>query len=330
MADQILCDLLTQRKNYLMNRTPPVRNTPINPYSQNYTSTDLNMRRKVEILKYNKNSTQGSKPTRTEQFASLARGNYRQSRINCPNNKYIPTLSNKAGVPGPPIILQEKPEIPLYNYNSDTYNYAVALHNTSNNPEWQYYIEPNKLCLPNVNTLFSTVSIQETITGPYRSFTIITPVVFKLTGNDIDKIYKDIPITANIYDIEFQPYYNNQPVYNNVLLTTSFIDTAVPTIDTVLDYQGNDETFQFSCEKYVGLLKIENIIVQTEPSFIYEFNINYKTEINDNNSNMKFNMTFGIYLNINDSYIIPNTVNCSTPLNPGTSAKTISFEGVPI
>ena len=92
MADETLCNLLTQRKNYLMNRTPPVRNTPINPYSENYNSTDLKMRRKVEILKYNKNSTQGSRPTRTERFASLTRGNYRQSRLTCPSDKFIPTL----------------------------------------------------------------------------------------------------------------------------------------------------------------------------------------------------------------------------------------------
>lgn len=330
MADETLCNLLTQRKNYLMNRTPPVRNTPINPYSENYNSTDLNMRRKVEILKYNKNSTQGSRPTRTERFASLTRGNYRQSRLTCPSDKFIPTLSNKAGVPGPPILLTENQEVPLYNYNSNTNNYAVALQDTSNNPEWQIYFEPNKLCLPNLNTLFSTLTIQNTISGPYHSFTLITPVIFKINGNDINRIYKDIPISANIYDIEFQPSYNNQPVNNNIQLTTSFIDTSVPTIDTNLNYQGVDDTFQFSCEKYVGLLKIENIIVQTEPGFIYGFNVNYKVNIDDDNNNTKFNMTFGIHLNVDDSYVIPNTVNCTTPLNPGSSVKSISLDGVPI
>ena len=52
-----------QRKINMLFNIPPVRlEKAISPYPT-YTSQQLNMRRKVEILKYKKNSTQGNRLT---------------------------------------------------------------------------------------------------------------------------------------------------------------------------------------------------------------------------------------------------------------------------
>ena len=136
--------LLDQRRKLKFFNTPPPRYTPISPYPQ-YTSEQLNMRRKIEILKYN-NSVQNTKTnnlTKKETYALLARGSgnqYSQTTIQqaivnpmdlsaCVVNDTKPTWSTACGIPGKPFILQYDPNVPLYNYINDATqdaNYATA------------------------------------------------------------------------------------------------------------------------------------------------------------------------------------------------------------
>ncbi len=69
MADST-CNTLQQRTAFLQMIMPPVRfNGVKNPYlNTNYTPSQLDMRRKAEILQYNKNSTQSNKPTKSQKF----------------------------------------------------------------------------------------------------------------------------------------------------------------------------------------------------------------------------------------------------------------------
>jgi hypothetical protein len=69
MADNT-CNTLQQRTSFLQLTMPPIRfNGVANPYlNSNYTPSQLDMRRKAEILQYNKNSTQTNKPTKANKF----------------------------------------------------------------------------------------------------------------------------------------------------------------------------------------------------------------------------------------------------------------------
>jgi|694.fasta_scaffold21400_8 hypothetical protein len=69
MADNT-CETLQQRTAFLQMMMPPVRFEGVtNPYlNTNFTPSQLDMRRKAEILQYNKNSTQTNKPTRANKF----------------------------------------------------------------------------------------------------------------------------------------------------------------------------------------------------------------------------------------------------------------------
>jgi hypothetical protein len=325
MTDLILCNLLNQRRTNQLNNIPPVRYTPQTPYPA-YTQEQLNMRRKVEILKYNKNSTQGSRETRTERFTLLTRGNYRASRLSCPNNYNVSSLSGNADVPGPSIPLIEDPTVPLYNYNKNINAFAIEV--TEDNSQWQFYTEANILCQSNnVNTIFATLNIRSPITQPYTSFTIITPVIFKLQGTDIKKSQSGNTVNASVSNVSFQPYYNGNPINNNVQLNSTFINED--SITTTLDYTGNEDTFDYTCEKYIGLLKIENIIVQTEPGYVYTFNIRYNVDITTTaDTATKNSISFGMYLNVDDTYNYTDTVNCLPLVQPPSSSeKNISFVG---
>ena len=327
MTDLILCNLLNQRRTNQRNNIPPVRYTPQTPYPT-YTPGQLNMRRKMEILKYNKNSTQGSRQTRTEKFALINRGNFRAARLSCPGDYKIPRLSNNADVPGPSILLVEDPTVPLYNYNKDTNAYAIEV--TENNTQWSFYTEANILCqFNNVNTTIASLNIRKPITQPYTSFTLLTPIVFKMHGSDIKNSQSGKTVTASVSNVSFQPYYNDNPVNNNVQLNTEFVDDA--SITTTLNYNDTDDVFDYTCEKYIGLLKIENIIMQTEPGFIYTFKIKYNANITTTGDTAtKNSISFGMYLNVDNTYVISNSVNC-LPLvqDPSsTSEKNISFVGI--
>lgn len=72
----VICSQLKQRKSLAaaLAQTLPLRYTPVNPYIAfpQYTQRDFDMRRKAEILKYDKNSTQSnSKLTKSQQYAKL-------------------------------------------------------------------------------------------------------------------------------------------------------------------------------------------------------------------------------------------------------------------
>ena len=99
-----------RKKFFFFEGANNVRFNMVSPYTYN---SDLNMRRKVEILKYirpHKNNVSKNK------YSNLAQQNNKQvSRITC-NNTNIPVPTSSSDVPGPVIYLQEDPTVPLYKY----------------------------------------------------------------------------------------------------------------------------------------------------------------------------------------------------------------------
>lgn len=122
-------NLLMQKRAKSLIHVPPSRFTLVSPYP-NFTQSQLDMRRKVEILKYNgnKQNTKTNILTKKEQFALLSKGksSAKISQYTITNNKSgntcasdltKPTLTSSCNVPGPLIYLQLDSSVPLYNYN---------------------------------------------------------------------------------------------------------------------------------------------------------------------------------------------------------------------
>lgn len=95
-----------------------------------YSKSQLDMRRKVEILKYANNNSQQNGTTKNQSWSRLNTqsfvGHYSQYALQniannptniCPAISLAPTLSSASGIPGPPITIQYEPNVPLYNYN---------------------------------------------------------------------------------------------------------------------------------------------------------------------------------------------------------------------
>jgi hypothetical protein len=333
-----------QRKQFQLYNIPPVRFEPISPYNGTITQYQLNMRRKTEILKYNKNSTQGPRLTQRQRLAATFRGGFNAARVVCPNDYKIPALTTSAGVPGPPIYLVEDPDVPLYNYTKDTNAYAENLY--EDDTQWVFSTNTNQLCANN-NTYIEVAKliIRKPIQQAYTRFKYQTPVLFRLKGTALPANCAGSTITSTIDTslLKFQVLYNTT-VANNIQLTSQFLNRNY--IAAILSPPaGTTGTFNYFCEVYVGILEISGIVLTTSPGFVYGFNINYilnKEAVSTLSNqfdksiaeqNIREKTVFELYANLADSYILQPPTNCR--LQPGSTlvsppAKEVAFTGMPI
>ena len=338
-----LSGICIQRKQFQVNNIPPIRFEPISPYPA-FTQEQLNMRRKTEILKYNKNSTQGPRMTQKQKLAVTLRGGYNTARVVCPNDYKIPVLSTSAGIPGPPMYLVEDPLVPLYNYSRDTNVYAENLY--EDDIQWVFNTEPNQLCANN-NTYVevATLIIRNPIQNAYTKFTYQTPVFFRMRGTELPANCAGATITASIAStaLIFQVTYNGNNLDNNIQLTSQFTQNNY--ISAILAPVGTTSTFNYFCEAYVGILEISGIILATSPGFVYNFNINYILEKVANATisnalekstaelNIREKTVFEMYVNVADSYTALPPTNCTLQLSSilvSPPAKEVIFTGTPI
>jgi hypothetical protein len=121
--------LIMQKRARALIHIPPSRFNLVSPYPL-FTQSQLDMRRKVEILKYNgnKQNTKTNNLTKKEKWALLSKGksNSQTSQYTisndlsyntCASDLTKPTLTSSCDVPGSLIYLQYDPDVPLYNYN---------------------------------------------------------------------------------------------------------------------------------------------------------------------------------------------------------------------
>lgn len=331
-----------QRKQFQLYNIPPIRYEPISPYNGTITQEQLNMRRKTEILKYNKNSTQGPRMTQKQKLAATFRGGYNTARVVCPNDYKIPVLTTAAGVPGPPIYLVEDPNIPLYNYTKDTNAYAENLY--EDNTQWVFTANTNQLCADNSTFIeVAKLVIRKPIQQPYTRFTYRTPVLFRMKGVGLPANCAGATITTSIATstLSFRATYNNIKLENNLQLTSQFLDNN--SISAILSPpSGSTGTFNYFCEAYVGILEISGIILTTSPGFVYGFDIKYilnkeavapisnalaKSTVEQN---IREKTVFELYANLDDTYILQPSSNCT--LQPGSilmspPTKAVTFTG---
>lgn len=139
MTDENICEIiepiLQNKQTHALKNIPPPRLNIVSPYPA-YSNFQLNMRRKAEILKYtsSQQNTKTNTFTKNQLFANLAKNinAISQYQINesytnrvCNEDKTKPTLSSSCDVPGPPIILQYDPKVPLYNYINSNRSSAI-------------------------------------------------------------------------------------------------------------------------------------------------------------------------------------------------------------
>ena len=119
-GDFAISQMCEQKRQRSLFPTPPVRLQLPSPYrteaefQTGITKRQLDMRRKIEILKYQNNN---GKTTSKQQFSLLAAAsNSVNRRINTTDCMFTPTKTSSSNIPGPIIELTLDETIPLYNY----------------------------------------------------------------------------------------------------------------------------------------------------------------------------------------------------------------------
>jgi hypothetical protein len=345
----VINSVLDQKRTRALYNVPLPRLTPESPYPK-YTKAQLDMRRKIEILKYNANSSSSmtNNLTKKQQWALLSRGgtgNFSQSQIRyydktksslCPDDDMLPTLSTACDIPGPAIVLQYDPAIPLYKYIGDsarTYNETVG----NDFAQWKLYTKNEITFVENVlgkMTIFDDISssiqtysedtgvllVTDYISTSYITFGFSTPVAIWFTGVQhgvfdyyalekyydpnsnptVDLDYKDRSFITAIANNEFINIH-----ISNVKLSVFYNDTPISVNEPILTHNFIDVSFnvssleyQFYAIQYVGMLNVSNLILPTQSGFIYTIKIEFTYTYNLNTVSVLRAFQSGVFTNL--------------------------------
>lgn len=327
MADNDLQNACLQKRQQQLLAVPPSRFTPVSPYPQ-YTSFQLNMRRKAEILQYKGVQRQTNTITKKQKFAKIMRGNsggsipytYVQE---CPDNQYTPTPSTSCDVPGPPIVLFNDPNVPLYNYlGVGTRTYGIQNTASADIP-FNYYVVTDLSMSSVVSTyypFFTLLFTNYTDIG-YKMYTCSFPVRFLMSGTTA--------ATGNVYvslsNILVDVY------YNNTLMCTNDTNAVYAALSSTLiqidsdDFRNNLSTVahmnlqttaatHFDVLFYAGIVRFYNMTIYSAPGFVYTVRLRPFLRVNPSSALQTTQLQF-----IVNASAATTTVTGGCSLNEGPS-----------
>ena len=357
--------VLDQKRERALYNIPPLRLTPISPYPV-YTQFQLNMRRKVEILKYSSNNqnTKTNSLSKAQLWSLLVNGNTQnmsQSKISqfdptttrCPSDATIPKLTTASDVPGPPIVLQFDPTVPLYKYlgdqnraydSSPNIDFSMWRIFTKNEVE---FIEAKRVTITtdvssnshSFTEFTGVIIITDYISVPKQSFNFSTPVAFWLIG--VQHTLFDYYALAHFYDPSGNPPvdidYLDQTfltaIANNafvnihitnvtvlVYYNQELITTNTPTIThTFSDISFNISSLsqQFYAIQFIGMLYVNNLILPTQAGYIYDVKLKFDYTYNHSVINVLRAFQTGVFTNLSREN---QNVQVSCTLNSGPAS----------
>jgi hypothetical protein len=295
---ETLAGCLTSQQNLRKSRlfnVPPFRYTPVSPYNGTVTQFDLDMRRKAEVLKYNKNANGKltKKQTWTQTVAgSLQRRTYSQTAIQtiisggvCDDITRYPTPTTSSGVPGPVMNLYYDPSVNLYNYSTLSNAYG-----TENYEETEMWLTKSDVDILSLNPTVFTLNIRKPIDKTFYTYSFEVPIALYISGysyaNDICGNF-----TATIDTPTLSVSYGGQPF---TLSTPPIINTTnmITDISGISNY---DISGAFNGAIYLGTIAVSNLVLLTNPGSTYDVNFSYiisttKTNISTISASMYTNV----------------------------------------
>ena len=326
----------SRRKKQLYN-VPLSRVEVTSPYFNNITGAQLvdssnvpitrarvDMRRKVEILKYSSNRmpAQTNSLTKKEKWAQISTATGKSARlldpetIICPGETAVRTPkampSSASGVPGPVVYLYEEPQIPLYNFII-TRSYAFNVPNENN--YWSTTINTNVGIGSNIvsSTLFA-VNINANINRTRASFSLEIPVGLALKGT-----YTPAQQPPPLFTEDITLGVSSATLY--ILCNGKSIPSVPPiTVSGLQKYlacrltPSSTSPIPFECVQYVGNISFPGITLETSYAYVYEFAVSITLTMQTtadparfNNTNNNNTSTLQYYSYANITNLIPQT-----------------------
>jgi hypothetical protein len=234
-----------------------------------------------------------------------------------------PTPSSSCDVPGPIVYLYNDPTIPLYNYVKNTAAYSYDSNNATTAP---YLLKPySDVALINgQNGTFLTMLVTDKTNNSLQTFSVDIPFSINVLGRDLHgtnakQSHWHFPnLYTGLYYIELGVSYNGNSVPFQTPPVVS-LNTASQSGGQILTYSNGaysgdasllrvlnfDVSFAslptgpsdyYSASLYAGILSISNIVLPTQPGYVYDFFIQINTTnvtvpVSENNYNAQFGST---------------------------------------
>jgi len=325
IMSETLCELLARRRKILNNRNAPIRLEIDNPYTDTdgnqkkdasdnlITSYRIYERRKAEILQYNKTSNVKGKLTIAQKYKQTIESIGRTSnRIvenadgssitfgvsRCPDDRYLPTTSSAAGIPGPSFIIQYRPEVPLYGYALNAQQFGTP--NIGSLNAWDFNTGTNIQSFSDDWTTLMSIfhnidNIDSEQVNKEYQFNMVIPIGLYVAGDisgelDIDTSSNHISID-NI-GVQILDHRGNVIFTSNVI--SNFFDISM---NYVLDNSGN-----FNALKYMGNLPLR-IKLRIETLSYYEIQLKFNIKKQDPNDYIDESYVSSVYMNLTSNNI---------------------------
>jgi hypothetical protein len=294
-----MCDATeTNRRNGLKFNIPPPRYTPQNPYEDGFTKEQLDMRRKVEILKYNKSSNY--RITKAQSWVQVVNGNfqrrtYSKSYLNrlttedrdCEN---IVTYSTGANIPGPQIPLYLDKNVPLYNYN--TQRNVQGINNINEVDMWRTKYDTD---LISYSPTIYTLNIRPPIDNTQYKFSVNTSFGIYVRGISNSLASRPFKISISLTSSSVKVRFGGQ-----------YLSNIAPIISSpgTINISGNvTSTGNFAGAIYLGNIIMSNIVLYTSNGNTYDIILEpiiSATFDDGSTSTITNNITAQLYTNLID------------------------------
>jgi hypothetical protein len=307
----------SQRQGFIISQNKGQNRFSMQCPSPYFTTRELDMRRKAEILQYSKNATNAK--SQNKQWAWLA--TQQKSTVYCEDIYTLQTPTSSSDVPGEVTMLYKDSSVPISRNRNDHFVKFTNVPYPTYKFTWD--VKPNtSVSIPNKQQISVASLSFGTNSGPEYSFQSILPICLTANGNlnnnnyNIDVLSMDVHVKA----VTLRIYYND--------LVLSKISVDISNLDTMTISLLNSNNTSFNASKFIGTLNISPINLSVFPYYF----LTMKLEVEISHS------TYDEYNNViintsNDSVynVSSNTVaNITTDTDPSYySYKNCTIENPP-
>ena len=324
-----------RRQRFLFNVPQPRLTLESSPYIAN-TKAQIDMRRKIEILSYSGvKSGSGkigltkraawtalAKSGRSAGLSQMAIQDYVSAGAICPANKLLPTLTTACDVPGPPMILQLDPSVPLYGYATDTVrtfatqiivDYNLFRLDTKNEIDFLAQIS-NYLA---IDALTSAQSREESVgsilmnprgASEISAFSLSFPLAVWLAGVQSAEYASTLSSSALVI--------RTTSVVLNIYYNTTLIKSVIAEISSLIAPSMTISSFDqgFYGIQYIGMVSVPTFYLNTQAGDVFTLRATIEYSYNLDASTQLFLLQTGVFANVSPSNIT-NAHNCAFSTN---------------
>lgn len=264
-----LKNVCRQRRGIQLFNNPSTRlELQKSPYEEN-TKYQLDMRRKVEILKYSSNrmSSRTNNLTKSQKWANSVSGittAVSSSSISSTKEcKVLPSLSSSCDIPGPVFQLYEDINVPLYKFKQEQNSYSI--YPDASLLKWSNKVNNNVYIKANTDETINTIITRLPSNSFKYIYTVNIPIALTFNANLTNTNIDELKLSIN--KILLRVYYNND------IILTYDVTSQIPSYIYEVKLPEGILYSNFTLNAFLGNIRYNNIILSNEKQYIYDIKL---------------------------------------------------------